>query len=146
MVAVASVSWAGLGPAEILERSKVLAVVGCSRRPWKAAHEVPEALQRRGFRIIPVHLTADEILGERVYRTLADVGQPIDTVVVFRPSPECAGVAKSAIAAGARAVWLQLGLSNAEARRAVEAAGLGYVEDLCSKVVAAKHGIRAAAA
>ena len=79
MVAVASVSWAGLGPAEILERSRVLAVVGCSRRPWKAAHEVPEALQRRGFRIIPVHLTADEILGERVYRTLADVGQPIDT-------------------------------------------------------------------
>jgi len=145
-VAGASVSWAGLGPAEILRRSKVLAVVGCSRRPWKAAHEVPEALQRRGFRIIPVHLTADEILGERVYRTLADVGQPIDTVVVFRPSPECAGVAKAAIAAGARAVWLQLGLSNAEARRAVEAAGLGYVEDLCSKVVAAEHGIRAAAA
>ena len=145
-MAAAPVSWAGLGPAEILERSRVLAVVGCSRRPWKAAHEVPEELQRRGFRIIPVHPVADEILGERVFRALADIGEPIDTVVVFRPSPECAGVAKAAIAAGARAVWLQLGLSSDEARRAVEAAGLGYVEDLCSMVVAAEHGIRAAAA
>jgi predicted CoA-binding protein len=139
-------SWAGLGPVEILERSRVLAVVGCSTRPWKAAHEVPEALQRLGFRIIPVHPRAASILGERAYRYVGDIDEPIDTVVVFRPSPECAGVARQAIAAGARAVWLQLGLVSAEARRDVEAAGLGYVEDLCTKVVAAEHGIRADAA
>ena len=77
---------------------------------------------------------------------LADVDEPIDTVVVFRPSAECAGVAHQAVEVGARAVWLQLGLVSAEARAAVEAAGMGYVEDLCSKVVAAQHGIRAAAA
>ena len=144
---MAAVPWPAASPEEILRRSRVLAVVGCSTNPAKAAHEVPEALQRRGYRIVPVHLTATEILGERAYPRLADVPADIeiDTVVVFRPSPECAGVAASALQRGTHAVWLQLGLVSAEARRLVEAAGVGYVEDACTKVVAAQHGITAPA-
>jgi predicted CoA-binding protein len=135
------VTWAGLSSREILERSQVLAVVGCSTHSWKDAHDVPRALQARGFRIIPVHRTAESILGERAYRLLADVPEAIDTVVVFRPSPECAGVAEQAVAAGARAVWLQLGLVSAGAATACATAGLGYVEDECTKVVAARYRI-----
>ena len=136
------VSWAGLSPREILDRSPVLAVVGCSTHDWKDAHDVPRRLQQRGFRIIPVHLTATEILGERAYPRLAEVPEPIDTVVVFRPSREAAGVAAQAVEVGAKAVWLQLGLASAEARALCEAAGLGYVEDECTKVVAARFGLR----
>jgi uncharacterized protein len=139
-------SWAGLSPREILERSEVLAVVGCSTNDWKDAHDVPRQLQRRGFRIVPVHRTASEILGERAYPRLADVPDPIDTVVVFRPSEEAGGVAAQAVEAGAKAVWLQLGLVSAEARERCEAAGLGYVEDICTKVLAARHDIRQPAA
>jgi ComEC/Rec2-related protein len=139
---VAGMTWADATPEQILERSTNLAVVGCSTHDWKHAHDVPRALQRRGFRIIPVHPTADAILGERAYPVLADVPDEIDTVVVFRPSPECGGVAQQAVAVGAKAVWLQLGLASAEARAAAEAAGLGYVEDRCTKVVAAQLGLR----
>lgn len=139
-------SWAGLSPREILERSRVLAVVGCSTNDWKDAHDVPRQLQRRGFRIIPVHLTASEILGEPAYPRLADMPEPFDTVIVFRPSAEAGGVAAQAVEAGAKAVWLQLGLASAEARASAEAAGLGYVEDTCAKVIAASYDLRQPAA
>jgi predicted CoA-binding protein len=139
---VIRMTWAGSSAERILERSTTLAVVGCSTKDWKHAHDVPRALQRRGFRIIPVHPTATEILGERAYPVLADVPDEIDTVVVFRPSAECGRVAEQAIAVGAKAVWLQLGLVSAEARAAAEAAGIGYVEDRCTKVVAAQLGLR----
>jgi len=135
-------SWAELSPREMLERSRVLAVVGCSTHDWKHAHDVPLRLQQRGFRIIPVHLTATEILGEPAHPRLADVPHPFDTVVVFRPSRECGNVAAQAVEAGAKAVWLQLGLSSAEARARCEAAGIGYVEDTCAKVVAARYDLR----
>ena len=139
-------SWAGLSPREILERSTVLAVVGCSTNDWKDAHDVPRRLQQRGFRIVPVHLTAREILGEQAYPRLADVPGPIDSVVVFRPSGEADDVAAQAIEAGAKAVWLQLGLVSVDARARCQAAETGYVEDTCAKVVAARHDIRQPAA
>ena len=135
-------SWAGLSPREILERSRVLAVVGCSTHDWKDAHDVPRKLQRRGFRIIPVHLSASEILAETAYPRLADVPEAIDTVIVFRPSAEAGGVAAQAIEVGAKAVWLQLGLVSAEARARCEAARLGYVEDTCAKVMSNRYDIR----
>lgn len=135
-------SWAGLSPEEILERSSTLAVVGCSTHTWKDAHEVPLVLQQLGFRIVPVHPSAPEILGEPAYRSLADVPDAIDTVVVFRPSRECAGVTAQAVDAGARAVWLQLGLTSAAARTICAEAGIGFVEDACTKVVARQAGIR----
>jgi predicted CoA-binding protein len=129
-------------PKDVLERSRTVAVVGMSSDPEKDSHAVPLALRKAGFRIIPVHPTAAEIAGEKAYPTLADVPEPIDVVEVFRPADEAPGIARQAVDAGARAVWLQLGLRSDEARRIAEDAGLDYVEDHCMGVERARHGIR----
>jgi predicted CoA-binding protein len=126
---------------EVLAGAKTIAVVGLSRDPDKAAHGVPAVLQAHGFRIIPVHPSATELLGEKVYRTLADIPEPVDLVDVFRPSPEAAGIAEQAVAIGAKALWLQQGIVSAEARRIAEDAGLDYVEDRCTAVVRALASI-----
>ena len=89
------------------------------------------SLQRRGFRIIPVNPSADEILGEPAYPALGDIKEPVDVVDVFRPAAEAPGIARQAVAIGARALWLQHGIKSDEARSIAEAAGLDYVEDLC---------------
>lgn len=129
-------------PRAVLERARTVAVVGLSTEPHKAAHRVPAQLQQRGFRVIPVHPYADEILGVRAYRRLADVPEPVDLVVVFRPPAEAAGVVRQAVEVGAPAVWLQLGIASGEARRIAEAAGIDYVEDRCSGVEAGRWDIR----
>lgn len=128
-------------PRQILERSRTIAVVGLSTAPFKTAHRIPARMQALGYRIIPVHPNADEILGERAYPRLADIGEPVDLVNVFRPSSEAAGVTAQAVAAGAGAVWLQLGIWSDEARRIAEDAGVDYVEDLCIAVEADRHRI-----
>lgn len=102
---------------------------------------MPYGLQRRGFRIIPVNPFADELFGERAYRSLADIPEPVDLVDVFRPATDAPEIARQAAAAGARALWLQLDIRSDEARRIAEAAGIDYVEDACTGVVAALHRI-----
>jgi predicted CoA-binding protein len=119
---------------EILAGAAVIAVVGASRDPGKPAHTVPAQMQRHGWRIIPVNPYADEILGEKVYRSLAEIPHPVDLVNVFRPAREAAEVVRQAVAVGAPAVWLQLGIGSAEARRIAEEAGVEYVEDRCLAV------------
>jgi predicted CoA-binding protein len=131
-------------PREILGSATTIAVVGASRDPGKSAYSVPRALQAHGYRVIPVNPFADELYGERVYRSLAEIPEPIDIVDVFRPSAEAAGVARQAVAVGAGAVWLQQGIVSEEARGAVEAAGVDYVEDLCIAVERALHQLHAA--
>lgn len=126
---------------EVLAGAKTIAVVGLSRDPAKAAHGVPAALQSYGFRIIPVHPVADELLGEKVYRSLLDIPEPVDVVDVFRPAPEAAGIAEQAVAIGAKALWLQQDIVSPEARAIAEGAGLDYVEDRCMAVVRAVAGI-----
>jgi hypothetical protein len=128
-------------PEEILKGARTIAVVGASRDPRKPGGSVPYSLQRRGFRIIPVNPFADELFGERVYRSLTEVPEPIDLVDVFRPSADAPEIARQAVAAGAKALWLQLDIRSPEARRIAEAAGLEYVEDACTGVVAALHRI-----
>jgi len=125
----------------ILQRARTVAVVGCSTDPGKAAHQIPRQLQAAGFRVIPVHPSADMILGERAYRTLAEISEPIDLVDVFRPSDEAPEVARQAIEAGAAALWLQSGLRSAEAARIAEEAGLDYVENRCTGADVARFGI-----
>src|SRR3981081_734279 len=122
---------------EVLAAANTIAVVGLSRDPAKAAHAVPASLQAAGFRIIPVHPSATELLGEKVYRKLADIPEPGDLVDVFPPSPAAAGIARQSVAIGAKALWLQQGIVSAEARRIAEAAGLDYVENRCTAVVRA---------
>jgi hypothetical protein len=130
-----------MNPEEILASAKTIAVVGLSRDPAKAAHGVAATLQAHGFRIIPVHPSATELLGEKVYRSLKDIPEPVDLVDVFRPSPEAPGIAADAVAIGAKALWLQQGIVSAEARHIAEDAGLEYVEDRCTAVVRAVAAI-----
>ncbi|MDP9003022.1 MAG: CoA-binding protein [Myxococcota bacterium] len=126
----------------ILRYAKIIAVVGASRDATKSASSVPRVMQERGFRVIPVNPFADTILGERAYKTLADIPDKVDVVNVFRPSADAPEAARQAIAIGARALWLQQGIISDEARRLAENAGLDYVEDRCMAVEAALHHIR----
>ena len=121
-------------------------MVGASRDPRKAGGSVPAGLQQRGFRIIPINPFADELFGERVYRSLLDVPGPVDLVDVFRPAADALEVARQAVAIGAKALWLQLDIRSAEARRIAEAAGLDYVEDQCTAVISALYQIEKASA
>jgi uncharacterized protein len=120
---------------EIIERIlttyDTITVVGASAAPAKAAHSVPLHMQQHGWRIVPVNPHATTILDEPVYRRLADVPEQMGLVDVFRPSPEAADVARQAVAAGATALWLQLGIVSDDARAIAENAGLLYVEDRC---------------
>ena len=115
----------------ILTIYDTITVVGASRASAKAAHYVPAHMQRHGWRIVPVNPHAEQILGEPVYRVLADVPEQVGLVDVFRPSGQAPDVARQAVAAGATALWLQLGIASAEARAIAEDAGLLYVEDRC---------------
>ncbi|MFF4597188.1 CoA-binding protein [Amycolatopsis sp. CA-161197] len=128
-------------PEEILANATTIAVVGLSRDPAKAAHGVPATLQAHGFRIIPVHPSATELLGEKVYRALKDIPEPVDLVDVFRPAAEAPGIAADAVAIGAKALWLQQGIVSAEAKRIAEEGGLEYVENRCTAVVRAVAAI-----
>ena len=103
---------------------------------------MPEGLQRRGFRVIPINPFADSLFGERVYRTLAEVPEKIDIVDVFRPAADAPEIARQAVAIGAKALWLQLDIRSEEARRIAEGAGLDYVEDECTAIVTALYRIR----
>jgi uncharacterized protein len=128
---------------QILASYDTITVVGASSVPAKAAQSVPAHMQRHGWRIIPVNPHADLILGERVYRTLADVPEQVGLVDVFRPSAQTAEVARQAVAAGATALWLQLGIASAEARQIAESAGLLYVEDRCLVIEQRRLGLDA---
>lgn len=128
-------------PVELLEHAKTIAVVGCSRHAEKDAHGIPKILQGAGFRVIPVNPNADEILGERCYDTVDEIDEPIDIVDVFRPAEDTAEVARRAVKAGAKALWLQLGITSAEAREIAEEAGLDYIEDECTGATVRRHGI-----
>jgi hypothetical protein len=127
----------------ILTTYETITVVGASADPAKAAHGVPALMQRHGWRIIPVNLRGGTILGERAYRTLAEIPEQVGLVDVFRPSAQAAGVARQAVAAGATALWLQLGITSAAAREIAEAAGLLYVENRCLAVEQRRLGLSA---
>lgn len=131
---------------EILASARTIAVVGASRDPSKAGGSVPEGLQRRGFRVIPVNPYADELFGEKAYHSLLDVPEKVDIVDVFRPSKDAPAIARDAAAIGAKALWLQLDIRSDEARRIATEAGMEYVEDECTAVVASLYRIRQPAA
>ncbi len=121
-------------PQQILAESAVIAVVGASRYPDKPSHSVPLQMQRHGWRIVPVNPYADELFGEKVYRSLADIPEKVDLVDVFRPAEDAVEVVREAVAIGAPAVWLQLDIVSPEARRIATDAGIDYVEDRCIAV------------
>jgi hypothetical protein len=128
-------------PRQILEESVTIAVVGASRNPGKAAHEVPAQMLRHGWRVIPVNPNIDELWEQPSYPVLAEIPEPVDLVNIFRPSADAAEVVRQAVEIGARAVWLQLGIVSPEAREIAEQAGVDYVEDACIAVVRAGSGL-----
>ncbi len=125
----------------ILQAAKTVAVVGISSNPNKAAFAIPAGLQAAGYRIVPVNPSGGEILDEKAYPSLEDVPDAVDVVEVFRPAAEAPAIARSAVAIGAKVLWLQKGLMCDEARAIAEGAGLDYVEDHCMGVERSRFGI-----
>ena len=122
--------------AELLTNARNIAMVGASDRPDRPSHGVMKFLQSHGYRVFPVNpqITGEHVHGEFVWRELAQIGEPIDIVDIFR-RPQAAGEAvDEAIAVGAKAVWLQLGIVNEEAAQRAEAAGLQVIMDRCIKI------------
>lgn len=129
---------------EVLATARTWAVVGCSPDAGHYSHRVARVLQRSGFRVIPVNPAVEEILGERCYATVAEIpaAGELDVVDVFRRSDQAGAHVDEAIAAGARAVWLQLGVvDEAAARRALDA-GLLVVMDRCPAIELARLAAR----
>ena len=132
----------------LLETARTIALVGASDRPDRPSYGVMATLQRHGYRVIPVNpqITGEHIHGEFVFRELAQIGEPIDIVDIFR-RPQAAGEAvDEAIAVGAKAVWMQLGVVNHEAAARAEAAGLTVVMDRCPAIDIPRLGVAPIAA
>jgi predicted CoA-binding protein len=110
---------------------KTIAVVGASNNPTKPSHSIPRYLKHEGFRIIPVNPKEDEILGEKVYRSVSEIDPPVDAVDVFRPAGETPDIAREAAKIGAKVLWLQEGIHNDEAQQIAEDAGLTFVSNRC---------------
>ena len=118
----------------ILRNTRTLAVVGLSANWYRPSYFAAKYMQEHGYRVIPVNPMYDEVLGEKCYKSLADIPEKVDLVDCFRKSEEIASLADDAIAIGAKVLWMQLGVQNAEARRKAEGAGLEVVENRCVKI------------
>lgn len=129
---------------ELLRSVRTVALVGASDRPDRPSYGVMKFLQGHGYRVIPVNptITGEHVHGEYVWRELSQIGEPIDLVDIFR-RPAAAGEAvDEAIAVGAKAVWLQLGVINEAAAARAEAAGLKVVMDRCPKIEIMRHRLQ----
>jgi predicted CoA-binding protein len=122
--------------AQMLRDARTIALIGASPNPNKPSHGVMRYLLAQGYNVIPVRpRDCDEVLGIPCVASLAEIDEPIDLVDVFRRPEHAPEHAREAVAVGAKAFWLQLGLRSPEARAICEGAGLGYVEDACTAVV-----------
>jgi predicted CoA-binding protein len=126
----------------MLRECDTWAVVGLSGDPSRTAYSVSARLQQWGKRIVPVHPTAPTVLGEQGYATLADVPFDVDVVDVFRRSSAAGPFADPAVEIGARAVWFQLGVVDADAFARTRAAGVPMVMDTCPLMEWSAHGPR----
>jgi predicted CoA-binding protein len=129
--------------ADLLASTRTIALVGASDRPGRPSYGVMRFLQDHGYRVIPVNpqITGEHVHGEYVWRELAQIGEPIDMVDIFRNSAAAGEAVDQAIAAGAKSVWMQLGVINHEAAARAEAAGLKVVMDRCPAIDIPRFGI-----
>ena len=129
--------------AELLRSARTIAMVGASDRPDRPSNRVMKFLQGQGYRVIPVNpqITGEHVHGEYVWRELAQIGEQIYFVDIFRRPPAAGEAVDDAIAVGAKAVWMQLGVINEEAAQRAEAAGLKVVMDRCPAIEIPRLGI-----
>ena len=118
----------------ILEKNRIIAVVGLSTKTDRDSYRVAKYLQERGYQIVPVNPRAEDILGEKCYANLKDIPFPVDIVDIFRKIDAIPPVVEEAIAIGAKVVWMQLGLAENESARKAMAAGLQVVMNKCIKI------------
>ena len=118
----------------VLTAYRTWAVVGCSPDPWRDSHDIARLLIGRGYDVIPVNPAVDEILGRRCYPSLHDIPEPVEVVDVFRRSDQAGRHVDEAIAIGAKAVWLQLGVIDPGAADRARDAGLAVVMNRCPKI------------
>jgi predicted CoA-binding protein len=129
--------------AQLLKDTRTIALIGASDRPDRPSYRVMRVLQDWGYRVLPVNpqITGERVHGEYVWRELSQIGEPIDMVDIFR-RPLAAGEAvDEAIAAGAKSVWLQIGVINEDAAARAEAAGLKVVMDRCPAIDLPRLGV-----
>ena len=128
---------------DLLKNARTIAVVGASDRPSRPSYGVMQFLQEWGYRVLPVNpqITGEHVLGEFVWRELAQIGIPIDIVDIFRRPDAALEAVEQAIFVGAKAVWMQLGVINEEAAARAEAAGLKVVMDRCPKIEIPRLGL-----
>jgi predicted CoA-binding protein len=119
---------------EILAHAGNIAVVGLSDNPERVSYMVSEAMQKKGYRIIPVNPNATEILGEKCYPSLSAIQESVDIVNVFRRADQVVPIAHEAVSIGAKVFWLQLDIINDEAAEIAHQAGLDVIMDRCIKV------------
>ena len=118
---------------ELLKTARVIAVVGLSPDQEKPSNSVSRYLRDKGYRIIPVNPAQEEIIGEKSYKSLSEIPEKIDIIDIFMRSEKVLPVVEEALKLKPKAIWLQLGIKNDEARRLVEQTDVGYVEDKCVK-------------
>ncbi len=119
---------------ELMRDAKTIAVVGVSSNPTRPSNDVAQYLQERGFTVYMVNPRETEVLGQPAYDSVRDLPEPVDIVDIFRRSPDVPPVVDDAIAAGAKAVWMQLDIIHEEAAAKARAAGLEVVMDKCTKI------------
>jgi len=119
---------------ELLVGADTIAMVGASSDPEKPSYGIMRKLQQVGYRVIPVNPRETEVLGERAYASLEEIPDPVDIVDVFRRAEDTPPIADQAVRVGAKALWLQAGISNEETAVRAEAGGLLVVMDACIAV------------
>tara|TARA_B100001057_G_C22694647_1_gene889208 strand:- start:475 stop:876 length:402 start_codon:yes stop_codon:yes gene_type:complete len=126
---------------EVLSKYKKIALVGASRDEKKISTIVMKYLQMHGYKVFPVNpsMSGQKILGETVFGKLSDIDDEIEIVDVFRPSEEAVEIAKEAVKVGAKVLWLQLNISNLEAKKIVEENKIIYIDNKCTKIEFEKY-------
>ncbi|MBN2751762.1 MAG: CoA-binding protein [Rhodospirillaceae bacterium] len=129
---------------DILTSVRTIALVGASANPHRPSYEVMEFLQGRGYRVIPVNpgLAGQTLLGETVHASVSGIDEPVDMVDIFRNSSDAGPLVDAAMKIGARVAWMQIGVTNPEAAKRGEAAGLTVIMDRCPKIEIIRLGLQ----
>ena len=126
---------------EILSKYKKIAMVGVSNDPTKASTIVMKYMQKYGFKVYPVNpsMKGEKILGEKVFGNISEIDNPVEIVDVFRPSNEVVTIAEETVKINAKVLWLQLDISNEEAKKIVETNDIIYIDNKCTKIEYEKY-------